>query len=138
MKLTIYLIYTNDLTEEKKYQWRKIKDKFLTFTILYPYMCTHVYTRSVWNVCSHVYYEEQRHLLKNIQYTRNTVHRTRKTWSPSKQALSTSQGFFSHHRIFLNLNHDINFFPFKGDFSFGKNQELQGAKSGLQGAELPG
>ena len=33
------------------------------------------------------------------------------------------------HRIFLNLD----LFPFKGDFSFGKSQKLQGTKSELQG-----
>ena len=31
-----------------------------------------------------------------------------------------------------------NLFPFKGDFSFGKNQKLQGAKSGPYAAESPG
>ena len=31
-----------------------------------------------------------------------------------------------------------NLFPFKGDFSFWKNQQLQGTKSGLWGADSPG
>ena len=31
-----------------------------------------------------------------------------------------------------------NLFPFKGDFSFGKSQKLQGSRLGFRGAELPG
>ena len=49
--------------------------------------------------------------------------------------LGTSHNPPNHHQpsrsIFLNLINSLNLFPFKGDFSFGKSQKLQDAKSWL-------
>ena len=61
-------------------------------------------------------------------------------WSLSphqSRQLGTSHSSPSHHQllccIFLISLTVWNFFPFKGDFSFGKSQKLQGKKFGLFG-----
>ena len=83
-----------------------------------------------------MYYEKQRHLLRKIQDTKNAVHRTMTPQFPSKQAPwdltqfsqspSAALSYFpeSHQQSKISS-------PFKGDFSLGESEQLQGAKSGL-------
>ena len=61
--------------------------------------------------------------------TRNILHRTMTSQSPSKWTSHSSPSRHQlPHCIFLKLI--ISLFPFKGDFSFGKSQKCQGTKSG--------
>ena len=99
------------------------------YCILILIVVTWLYTRSVQKVSSHVMWKIETFIEED---TRNIVHRTMMPQFPLKQALwNLIQFSQSPSAAPLNLIKVLNLFPFKSDFSFGKGQKSQGAKSGL-------
>ena len=103
--------------------------------------CKNYHRRSIQKVSSHVIRKTNTFTKENTRYKKHC------TWD-NDTSVPFKVGTLGHHTVpptaiscpfvFSWISSMVwNLFPFKGDFSFGKSQKLQSAKSGLQGAESP-
>ena len=100
----------------------------------------YIYTRSVQKVSSHVIWKKYRHLLKKLQDTRNIIHGTMTSQSPSKEApwdltlfSQFTLSYFTESHWWSEMSSLL-----KVILVWGKAKSLRAPNLGCRGAESPG